>query len=227
MQDKKDESVRAGIRFDKDMREQDERIRKATADATLTEETLKEFQKFAPIREEAARLQNTLLKVRIEGQQVQNRITKIQAERAANEIAVIGALNREMAEDQYLLDNYYPLYVQSQTNHSARGNRTSSTGTRSPQEWLNTLPRAIRNKLLSDNDYLTEYEYKEYIGTEKQTTHNRFSYEYATKERYQNLYYKKCNKSKLSPITTGFYGVASDDAGSVGVSAFGFGLNAQ
>lgn len=141
-------------------------------------------------------------------------ISDAQAKEASYQIVVIDAMNEQMAQDQYLIDNYYPLYVAQQTNHSLRGNAYKSDGTMSPGEWLETLSADVRSTMLSRSSSIVK---GHYIPAYKDAKNS---------ERYKNLYWKRLNQSKINTLVQGYYN-GSSSSSSFGASAFGFGVNTQ
>lgn len=196
LQDKKDNSVRAEEKHQKEMKKADEDLRKAISDADMSEAQYNEFMKFAPIREEKERLENTLLKERIAGQQTQNRISKMQADQAAKEIAVIDELNYYMAEDQFLIDNFYDEYLSQNKEYKFvfwemrwKDDGYGKSTITNPQAWVEALSDDQRYVLLQRGKFFKDKVYLQ--------------------KRYQNLYYKKCKKNNLSPITQGYFNVSN------------------
>lgn len=231
----KKEAERNAERFTEEMAQSRERTKQEIIKSDMDKATYEEYLKMQPVRERRQQLENELLSVRIEGQKQQNRITKAQADRAAGEIAVIEALDEEMAQAQWLMDVYYPLYLRGQTNNSFRGNSYKSEGTMSAQEWLQSLPPNLRAAMLRypcesrffkffPQDALAIY-VRSYPETREGVQNADYKIDRWTKPKYKNIYYKQCNKSKLSPITNGYFNPSTDDSGSIGGSAFGFGLN--
>lgn len=217
-------------RLAKDMTEQDERIRGMKISNDLEDEKLKEFKKFAPFRELQEMFKTQYQQALAVGQNYKNRLTKIELDRASAQWAAIAVLNDVMAEDQWLIDNFYPEYVESQTNHTLRGNRYKSDGTMPPAEWLQTLPPSLRESLLSDRvGHLSEKELSEYYhyvgGKAPEKTHWKFSQQKHL-AKYRNLYWQHCNKSGINPIVQGYYN-SSTSSESFGASAFGFGANSS
>lgn len=196
LQDKKDESKRATEKHDKEMKKADEDLRKAISDADMSEAQYNEFMKFEPIRERKAELENDLLSSRIAGQNLQNRITKMQADQAAKEIAVIEELNYTMAEDQFLIDNFFNDYLTNNKEYKFvfwemrwKDDGYAKSTITNPQAWVSALSQAQRFELLQKGNWFKD---KKYLN-----------------KQYQNLYYKKSAKSNLSPITQEYFNVSN------------------
>ena len=225
------------------LREQGELLRQKITSETLNQELVKTQnfnERMSELRDEARfslesdriDLEYTELEEKIRGMQIDNNFKEVandiqkrimsahaqvaeqEAAQAAKQIAVIDAMNTELAIDAWLIDNFYPLYVKKQTNHSLRGNEYKSEGTMSAYEWLETLSSSERYEML------TEHKHKYGFNNAKITPFSQAR----QMERYRNLYYKKLNQSRLSPLTQGYFN-QSTSSSSAGFKVAGTGFN--
>lgn len=180
-------------------------IRGKELENTNLENLIDEWQRLKPYREAVAKHKASIMSSNA-------RIAADQAELSAQQMAAIDMANIELAEEQWLIDNYYGHYLKNQTGeHWFSTNKYYKKNTLSPAMWVKALDPQKKYDLLhpvQDGKYWKVNGYGHLVMPDD---FQPFFQAYQTDKRYQNLYSRKLDRGKLTPLTQGYVDIETDD----------------
>lgn len=206
------ETIRKNIRLLSDMREAEDKHNKTLAEIkgrqlenTNLENLIDEWNRLKPFREAVARHKASIMASNA-------RIAKDLADLSSQQMAAIDMANIELAEEEWLIDTYYGHYLKRQTGeHWYSTNKYYKKNTLSPAMWVKSLDPNTRYNLLHPQKEGDYYKVSGFGHLKMPDDFEPFEDAYKNNKRYQNLYSRKADRSKLTPITQGYIDIETDD----------------